>query len=222
MIRVPVFDQAGNEVGQYEFDESALGGRVRKVLLREAVLMYEANRRVGTASTKTRSEVAGNRQKLYRQKGTGRARAGTRQANLRRGGGVAHGPRPRDYSYRLPRRAVRLATQSALLSKFLDHEAVVVEELTFEAPRTAQMARTLQSLGIRESCLIALPDTDPNVVRSARNIPGCQVTVCTDLNAYDLLRRKRLMLTRAAIEALTRPAAPQGEIAPSADTSEDA
>jgi len=212
MICVPVFDQAGNEVGQYEFSEAVLGGEVHKVLLREVVLMYEARGRVGTASTKSRCQVAGSRAKLYRQKGTGRARAGRAQSNIRRGGGVAHGPKPRDYSYRLPRRAVRLATKSALLSKFLDHEAVVVDELTFEEPRTQQMARTLESLGIQGTCLIALPASDANVVKSAGNIPGCQVTVCADLNAYDLLRRKRLMLTRAAIEQLTTtPAAARDE-----------
>ena len=223
MIRVPVFDQAGNEIGQYEFDESVLGGKVRRVLLHDAVLMYQANRRAGTASTKTRSEVAGNRGKLYRQKGTGRARAGSPQANLRRGGGVAHGPRPRQYAYRMPRRALRLATQSALLSKFLDHEAVVVDELTFDEPRTQQMARTMTSLGIRESCLIALPEPDVNVVKSARNIPGCQVTACADLNAYDLLRRKRLILTRAAIEQLTHRTQPiVRRAAPAEATGEDA
>jgi len=203
MISVPIHNRQGEQVGRFEFDEAALGGHVHKVLLREAVLMYEANRRVGTASTKTRGEVAGSRSKLFRQKGTGRARVGSRVTNKRRGGGTAKGPRPRDYSYHLPRKALRRATQSALLSKFLDEEAVVIDALNVPAPRTQDVVAILGALGIDQSCLIVTDGVDVNVYKSARNLPRTWTRPHTELNAYDLLRGKRLLVTLDAISRLT-------------------
>lgn len=210
MLTVPVHNRRGEQVGTFEFDEKVWGGRVNRPLLRQAVLMYEANRRVGTASTKGRSQVAGSGRKLYRQKGTGRARVGMRRTNKRRGGGTWGGPKPRDYRYRLPRQALRRATHSALLSKFLDHEAVVIDTLGLTAPKTKEMVGLFKALGIRESCLVVTEALDPVAWKSTRNIPGMQVSPASDLNAYDLLRRKRLLVTRDALARLTGQAEPTG------------
>jgi large subunit ribosomal protein L4 len=167
--------------------------------------MYEANRRVGTVKTKTRGEVAGNKKKMYRQKGTGRARAGNRRTPVRRGGGHAFAKVPKDWSYRLPKKAVRLATRMALLSKFQDGEAIVIDRLSVDQPQTKAIAGMLKACGVvKQSCLLALGGPDANVWRSARNIGRLQVMPCSDLNAYDLLHQKRLVITKDAIDQLRK------------------
>jgi len=140
MISLNVYSQNGDAVGTVEIDPAEFGGKVNRQLLHDAVLMYLANRRRGTHSTLRRGEVAGSTRKLSRQKGTGRARVGTRRTNKRRGGGTAKGPKPRDYEYHLPRRALRTATRMAILSKFLDHEAVILDRLELPAPKTRHVA----------------------------------------------------------------------------------
>jgi len=203
MISVPVKDQSGNDVGTYEFDPAELAGSVNKQLLHDAVVMYEANRRVGTVKTKSRGEVRGSTAKLYRQKGTGRARAGNARTPVRRGGGHAFGKRPIDWTYRMPKKAVRLATRMALLSKFLDGEAVVLDRLSVDAPKTRVVAGILKSLGLSQtSCLLAVEDYDVNLVRSSRNIPTVEVSPAAELNAYGLLHQKQLVVTRAALDRL--------------------
>src|SRR5947208_13897709 len=127
-ISVPVVDKAGNSVGTVDIDPAEFGGTINRTLLHEAVLMFRANQRAGTHHTLRRGEVAGSTKKIFRQKGTGNARAGTKRTNKRRGGGTAKGPKPRDYEYHLPKRAVRAATRMALLSKFRDNEAIIVED----------------------------------------------------------------------------------------------
>src|SRR6185312_17378996 len=154
-------------------------------------LMYEANQRAGTHSTLRRGEVAGSTKKLFRQKGTGNARVGTRRTNKRRGGGTAKGPKPRDYEYHLPKKAVRAATRMALLSKFLDGEALIVRELTFPEIRTKLMARVLQALNLDgTTCLVGIAasevDEDRTVYLSARNIPGVAVSPVAQFNAYEV------------------------------------
>lgn len=201
MISVPIRDISGNEVGTYEFDPAELAPGINKQLLHDAVVMYEANRRQGTSATKSRGMVQGSSKKLYRQKGTGRARAGNRRTPVRRGGGHTFAKTPRDWGYRLPKKALRLATRMALLSKFQDGEAVVVDALKLGEVKTRAMAGLLNSLGVgRESCLLAIPAYDVDVWRSARNIASLRVSPADQLNAYDLLCQRRLVITKDAID----------------------
>lgn len=203
MISVPVVNMTGKEVGTYEFDPAELARDINKQLLHDVVVMYEANRRVGTVRQKSRGEVAGSTKKLFRQKGTGRARAGTKRTGKRVGGGRTFPRRPKDWGYRLPRKAVRLATRMALLSKFTDNEAVVVDGLQFSEPKTRVVAQMLKALGVdRQSCLLAIGEHDVTVWKAARNIPTLAVSPCRELNAYDLLRQKRLVVTKDALDRL--------------------
>ena len=164
MISLPVVGRDGQTVGTYEFDEMELASHVNRQLLHDVVVMYESNRRVGTAQTKGRSQVAGSTKKIYKQKGTGRARMGPKRSPIRRGGGHAHHKMPIDWSYRLPRKAVALATRMAVLSKFLDKQVVLIDELSFEVPKTREVAGILKAIGLSEStCLLAIPKYDLNV-----------------------------------------------------------
>jgi len=172
-------------------------------LLHDVVVMYESNCRVGTVMTRNRAQTEGSTKKIFRQKGTGRARMGTVRTNVRRGGGRAHAKYPVDYSYRLPKKAVRLATRMALLSKFLDEQVTLLSELAIKESKTKAMAAVLEALGLSEtSCLLAVESHDLNVWRSGRNIPGLWISSCDDLNAYDLLHQRQLILTRGSLERL--------------------
>src|SRR5437762_4891357 len=146
-LEVPVFNRAGEPAGSVQVDAAEFGGKINKQLLHDVVLMFEANQRSGTHSTLRRGEVAGSTKKLFRQKGTGNARVGTRRTNKRRGGGTAKGPKPRDYEYHLPKKAVRAATRMALLSKFQDHETIVIDELKLAEITTKRMVEIFDSLG---------------------------------------------------------------------------
>jgi large subunit ribosomal protein L4 len=220
-LSVPVVNKEGAEVGAVEIDPNdfSTGGKINRQLLHDVVLMYLANQRAGTHSTLRRGQVAGSTKKLFRQKGTGNARAGTKRTNKRRGGGTAKGPKPRDYEYHLPKKAVRAATRMAILSKLADKEAVIVDELAFAAPSTSAAAGILKAIKIgtktkngKETTLSLLDTTvligteklDPNVYKSARNIEGVEVLPAAELNAYTVLKQKRLVLTKAALESLTK------------------
>ncbi len=135
MMNLPIYDRGGNEVGKYEIDPAQLAPRISKQLLHDAVVMYQTNLRQGTSRTKNRSEVAGTTKKMYRQKGTGNARAGSRRSGIRRGGGHIHAIRPRDWSYRLTKKAIRLATRMAVASKLADNQVTLIDALTFRASR---------------------------------------------------------------------------------------
>jgi large subunit ribosomal protein L4 len=203
MTTLPVFDRTGAEVGSYEIDPAVLAPRINKQLLHDVVVMYQANQRQGSACTKSRGEVSGSTQKMYRQKGTGNARAGSRRANIRRGGGHTFAKRPRDYSYRLPRKAVRAATRMAIASKITDEQMVVIDELSFESPKTREMSRILKSLGLEGvSTLVATAAVDVNVYKSARNIPRVSVSPVSDLNALSVLSPRRMLVTKAALDAI--------------------
>ncbi|TWU13837.1 50S ribosomal protein L4 [Symmachiella macrocystis] len=203
MISLPIRDKSGQEVGTYEFDPADLAPGVNRQLLHDVVVMYEANRRVGTSATKSRGQVAGSTKKMYRQKGTGRARAGAKRTPVRRGGGVTFGKVTRDFSYRLPKKAVRLATRMALLSKFLDGQAVVLDELSVDAPKTKVVAGVLRSLGLdRQSCLLAIDEYNADLWKSGRNIADLRVSPAADLNAYDVLRQRQFLVTKAALDKL--------------------
>ena len=205
MISLSVRDASGKDVGKYEFDPNELAPGVNKQLLHDVVVMYETNRRVGTVRTKARGEVAGSTKKIYRQKGTGRARAGTKRTPTRRGGGMAHAKRPVDYGYRLPRKAVRLATRMAVLSKFLDDQVTLIDKLEVSEPKTSAVAGALKSLGLRDkSCLLAIEKADANLWKSARNIASLQIRPAGELNAYDVLHQRQLVLTTAALDRLRK------------------
>jgi len=204
VLTVAIYNSTGEEVGTFEVDENVLGGKVRRRLMHEAVVMYEANKRQGTAKTKGRSEIAGSTKKPYRQKGTGNARAGSRKSPIWRGGGVVFGPQPRDYHYQMPRRARKEALKSAILSKIIDKEAILLDELQVERPETKRIAGILKNLKINGSCLLAIEDHNENIWKSARNIAGLDTKAAAELNAYDLLRRRRFVATKAAIENLIR------------------
>jgi large subunit ribosomal protein L4 len=206
MIEVPYYTKDGEAADPLKFDETVFGAKVRKRLLREAVLMYEANRRVGTACTKTRSDVSGTGKKPFRQKGTGRARQGTRRAPHHRGGGVAWGPKPRDFSYAIPARARREALKSAILSKLLDGQAKVIEAISADEPKTSKAAGILRKIKISGTCLIGLKAYDQNVVKSFRNIRRIALDEVRNFNAYQVLKNETLLLTREALDALSQQA----------------
>ena len=199
MIELAVYDTRGKEVEKLELEEARFGGEVRKTLLKEAVIMYEANKRVGTACTKTRAEVRGTGKKPWAQKHTGRARAGSLRSPLFRGGGVVFGPKPRDYSYHMPRKARRQALRSALLGKLLDAEVKVIDKLEFSKPSTKKMVSLLKALGIEGSCLVVAEDNDHTIWKSARNVPGLKVMKVTQLNAYEIIKHGRLLITRSEL-----------------------
>ncbi|MCD7897173.1 MAG: 50S ribosomal protein L4 [Planctomycetaceae bacterium] len=201
-MKLPVYDKQGQSVEEIDFDESLLGKFVNYKLLHAAVVMYEANQRLGTVKTKNIREVSGKSAKPYKQKGTGRARMGRVRRFGSRGGATAHGPRPRDYSLAMPRTARRLALKSALLGKFRDNEIMVLKDLDVSSPKTKDFAATLKNLKVESGCLMVIPEYNENVLKSCRNIPSADLSVLSDLNAYNALRRKQVIFTKAALEAL--------------------
>jgi large subunit ribosomal protein L4 len=206
-----VVNAQGHSVGSVDIDPADLGGKVNKQLLHDVVLMYLANQRAGTHSTLRRGEVSGSTKKIFRQKGTGNARAGSKRTNKRRGGGTAKGPKPRDYEYHLPKKAVRLAAQMALLSKLQDQETVIIDDLKLPEVKTKVVADILKTLQIADkTCLIGLAASDIDAKRtiymSARNIRGMAVLPASQFNAYEVLRPKRLVLTKAALQELCKNA----------------
>lgn len=202
-IKVAVMNRRGESVGDISVDPADFGGKINKQLLHDCVIMYQANQRAGTHSTLRRSEVAGSTKKLFKQKGTGNARVGNKRTNKRRGGGTAKGPKPRDYSYSLPKQALRLATRMAILSKFADNEVTIVDDFGISAPKSKDMAGVLKALKLEgTSCLIGTDKNDPTIYKSGRNLRGVGVLPADQMNAYEVLKRKQLVLTKAALEKL--------------------
>ena len=212
MASLAVFDVSGKEIGKYEIDPTEIAATVNRQLLHDVVVMYQANARQGSHKTKNRSEVAGNRKKMYKQKGTGNARAGSRASNIRRGGGHAFAIRNRDYSYRLPRKAIRLATRMALAGKIQDEQVVVLDSLSMDAPKTSVVAKMLKGMGLEGSTtLITTAAHSPNVYKSARNVPGVEVLQAADLNALAILRPQRMVIEKAAIDQLKNKVKPEAK-----------
>ncbi|MBL4884252.1 MAG: 50S ribosomal protein L4 [Planctomycetaceae bacterium] len=203
MISLPVYSQQGAEVGSYEFDPAEIASSVNKQLLHDVVVMYEANRRVGTSATKSRGMVQGSTKKMYRQKGTGNARAGSRRSPIRVGGGRTFAKTTKDWSYRLPKKAIRLATRMALLSKFQDGQVKIVDSLEIAVPKTKEVTAFMSVLGLDPAkTLLAIESYDVNILKSSRNISGFMVTPAAGLNAYDLLHQRMLVVTRGALDSL--------------------
>jgi len=202
MIEIPVYNQAGQEVEKFQLDESKLGGQVRLALLKQAIVMYHANQRQGTVRTLARGEVAGSTRKIYRQKGTGNARMGTIRQPVRKGGGHAKQKRPKDWRLAMPKKARRLARDSALLSKIQSSEIRVLDDIRLEQPKTREVARIFKALGISSSCLVALPQHDPIIERCSRNLARTRLTTVAQLNAWDILQNRLLLTTKAALQQM--------------------
>jgi large subunit ribosomal protein L4 len=201
-MNLAVYDISGKKVGSYEIDPAELAPSVSKQLLHDAVVMYQANQRQGTQKTKTRGEVAGSTRKLYRQKGTGNARAGARRSGTRRGGGHIFAKRPRDFGWRMPRKALQVATRMALASRIADDEVKLVDALAIPAPKTAAVAKMLAGMGLGDATVLLAPEKhDANVWKSARNIAGLSVSPVAELNAWSILRPRSIVMTTAAIDA---------------------
>jgi large subunit ribosomal protein L4 len=208
MPKLNILDVKGNKVGTYNIEVADLAPRINKQLLHDAVVMYQSNLRQGSHKTKNRHEVSGSTKKMYRQKGTGNARAGHRKSGVRRGGGHMKQIHPRDYSYSLPRKALQLATRMALASKVQDDQIVLIDKLAFAAPKTKEMAGILKTLGCEgKSVLVATAGYDVNVYKSGRNIDRVNVAPASDLNAFSVLSAKRVVMTTEALDAFKAKAA---------------
>jgi large subunit ribosomal protein L4 len=202
MIEVPVFDQTGQKVESLQVDEAKLGGTVRTNLLKQTVVAYHANKRQGTVRTLARGEVAGATRKVFRQKGTGNARTGGIRNPIKKGGGHAKQKRPKDWRQAIPKKVRRLARNSAILAKLQSNEIRVVTEIKLTEPKTKLMAQVYKALGIDRSCLLALNGRDEALERSARNLDRTTVTTVSQLNAWDILRNRTLLLTKAGLEQI--------------------
>jgi large subunit ribosomal protein L4 len=208
MASLPIYNRTGEEVGKYEIDPDQIAPKISQQLLHDVVVMYQANKRQGTHRTRARGEVAGTTKKMYRQKGTGNARAGSRRSPVRRGGGHTFALRNRDYSVRMPIKAVRAATRMAIARKIQTQDVVVIDELAFQAPKTKEMAGILKALKLSGlSAHVATAQLDVNVYKSARNIDRVTVSPVSDLNALCVLQPKKLLVTKAALDAIKERAA---------------
>lgn len=207
-MEVSVRNLAGDVVGTIDVLDSVFGVPVNPPLIYQAAVRYEANQRQGTRDTKTRGEVVGGGAKPYRQKGTGRARQGSIRAPHYRKGGVVFGPHPRDFSQRMPLKMRRAALRSALSGKLADNELLVVDSLTLPEPKTRLMVEALHRLGIDRTAVLVTGALDPLVIRSARNIPGVDITYASVLNIGDVLKHRYLVMTVEAVrqvEARLKP-----------------
>jgi large subunit ribosomal protein L4 len=202
MIEVPVFNQDGQQVDTLQVDEQKLGGEVRTNLLKQALVMYHANKRQGTARTLARGEVEGSTRKIYRQKGTGNARQGTIRQPVRVGGGHAKNKRPKEWRLDMPKKARRLARNSAILAKLQAKDLRVIDKVTLEQPKTKFVARIFKALGIDRSCLFALGNRDELLERSARNLDRVTMTSVAQLNAWDIMKNRTLLVTRDGFEQI--------------------
>jgi large subunit ribosomal protein L4 len=207
MLEVPIYDANGQKVDTYKVDESLLGGRVNVALLKQAIVIYHANRRQGTVRTKSRADVEGSTRKLYKQKGTGMARRGNIRTNVMRGGGMAFAKRPRDFRMAFPKKMRKAALDSALLAKILGGDMMVLQGFSASAPKTKTMVQLMKKLDIHRSCLLTLADRDRNVYLSSRNLQDVTVMIARDLNAFDVATRQKMVVTADAMKLILTPEA---------------
>jgi large subunit ribosomal protein L4 len=200
-VQVPVYNIDGQEVRKIKISDDVFGAKFNEAVVHQVMVGMQANARQGTAATKTRGEVVGSTRKLYRQKGTGNSRAGSKKSPTRRGGGVSFGPRPRDYRQSIPKKLRRLALRCVLSSKAGDGELKIVEAFDFKEPKTKQMIAALGNLGIESSALIVTQKPEKNVILSTRNIPEVITTPANVLNILDVMSHKTLLMTEAAVRA---------------------
>ncbi|MFC7365914.1 MULTISPECIES: 50S ribosomal protein L4 [Bhargavaea] len=200
MPKVSVLNQTGASVGEVELSESVFGIEPNEAVLFEAIISQRASLRQGNHKTKQRGEVAGGGRKPWRQKGTGRARQGSTRSPQWRGGGTVFGPVPRSYSYKMPRKVRRLALRSALSAKVREESLVVLDALTFDAPKTKAFVQVLKDLSVDKKALFVTAELDENVALSARNIPGVTVVSANGINVLDLVGHDKLVMTKSAVE----------------------
>ncbi len=202
MAKVNVLNMAGEAVGEIELKDDIFGIEINEYAVLEVVKNYLANQRQGTQSAKTRSEVKGGGKKPYRQKGTGRARQGSRRAPNHVGGGIVFAPKPRDYRYTINKKVRRLAMKSALSSKVAEKEIIVLDALTMEQPKTKEMIKVLGAVNAQKKALIVLPEKDVNVIKSASNIPGVKTTLVGEMNVYDIVNHTSFIVTKDAVSKI--------------------
>jgi len=202
MPKVTLYNMEGKEAGDIELKDEIFGIEPNRNAVHEVVKNYLANQRQGTQSSKTRSEVRGGGAKPYRQKGTGRARQGSRVAPNHVGGGIVFAPKPREYRYSVPKKVKRLAMLSMLSSKVLENEIAIVDEIKFDEPKTKDMAAFLAAVGAAKKSIIVTAGKDENIVKSAANIPGIQTTHVGRMNVYEIANATSLILTKEAVEKI--------------------
>lgn len=203
MTKLAVHDSNGKKVGEVKLSEKVFAAEANSSVLHNTIRAYRASLRSGTASTKTRSEARGGGAKPWRQKGTGRARAGSIRSPLWRGGGTTFGPKPKDHSITVPKKVRRLALKSALSTKLKDSELVIVDKINFKEPKTKQAQKMLEKLKVKKKTTIVLGKNDEIVEKSLRNIPFAQIAYAKDINAYHVLDNDILVMTRDALDYLT-------------------
>jgi large subunit ribosomal protein L4 len=202
MIEVPIYNQAGEKVESLQVDEAKLGGQVNQALLKQALVSYHANQRQGTVQTLARGEVAGSTRKMFRQKGTGNARTGGIRNPIKKGGGHAKQKRPKDWRQAIPKTMKRAARNSAILSKIQSNDIRVVNEIKLDQPKTKLMAQIYKALKIDRTVLLALAGRNESIERAARNIASTKLTTVQQLNAWDILRNKTLLVTKEGLQSI--------------------
>ncbi len=202
MAKVTMLNMAGEAAGEIELNDDIFGIEINEFAVHEVIKNYLANQRQGTQSAKTRGEVRGGGRKPFRQKGTGRGRQGSSTSPNHVGGGVVFAPKPRDYSYSVPKKVKRLALKSALTSKVKENEIIVLDSLSFEAPKTKEMIKVLENVKAAKKALIVMSEKDENVVRSASNIPGVRTTVVSAMNTYEIVNATSFIVTKDAVEKI--------------------
>lgn len=202
MATVKMLNMEGQETGTLELKDEIFGIEPNANAVREVVKNYLANQRQGTQSAKTRGEVRGGGRKPFRQKETGRHRQGSSTDPSQIGGGVVFAPKPRDYSYAVPKKVKRLALKSALSAKVLDKEIIVLDELKFDAPKTKDMVETLANIGAAKKALIVTAEKDENVIKSAANIQGVRTALVGTMNVYDIVNYTSFIVTKEAVEKI--------------------
>ena len=202
MAKVTMLNMAGAEAGIIELNDAVFGIEPNQNAVHAVVKNYLANQRQGTQSAKTRAEVRGGGRKPFRQKGTGRHRQGSTTDPSQIGGGIVFAPKPRDYRYTLPKKMRRLAMKSALSSKVIENEIIVLDELKFEAPKTKEMVKVLENIKAGKKALIVMAEKDENVVKSAANIPGVRTALVGTMNVYEIINYTNFIVTKEAIEKI--------------------
>ncbi len=197
-----MLNMAGEAAGEIELNDDIFGIEINEFAVHEVIKNYLANQRQGTQSAKTRGEVRGGGRKPFRQKGTGRGRQGSSTSPNHVGGGVVFAPKPRDYSYSVPKKVKRLALKSALTSKVKENEIIVLDSLSFEAPKTKEMIKVLENVKAAKKALIVTSEKDENVVRSASNIPGVRTTIVSTMNTYEIINATSFIVTKDAVEKI--------------------
>ena len=202
MLKTNVYDMSGKLVGEIELSEAVFGIEPNQAVVHEVVKNHLANKRQGTQSALTRAEVSGGGRKPWRQKGTGRARQGSTRAPQWTHGGIVFAPKPRDYSYTLNKKSRRLALKSALSAKAAEMNIVVIDSIQMETPKTKEFAAFLNAVGCNCKTLVVTAEANANVIKSGRNIPGCEITFANLINVYDVINAEKLVVDQAALQKI--------------------